>query len=110
MGGLLPSNASRVAWLTLPRSATTVISRKPKRRRMRSMTGTRVVTSAVLPGHNSQQIGLPWTSMARPTTLWLEVGPMIFAMAAFAQALSALAFKVKGGGVEKDQLHFGKQV
>jgi hypothetical protein len=31
-----------------------------------------------------------------------QVGPVIFIVTAFAQALAALAFKVKGGSVEKD--------
>ena len=74
------------------------------------MAGTKVVTSAVLPGHNSQQIGLACTSRAKPTTNLAQVGPMVLVETPFAQLLAALAFKVQAGGVEKDQLHFGKQV
>src|SRR5512144_1624678 len=64
------SNAWIVSWLILPRSATMQTRRIPKRRCRRSTTGIRVVTSAVLPGHGSQQIGRPWPSRTAPTTIW----------------------------------------
>src|ERR1700736_46031 len=50
------------------------VSRSPNRSRIRLTTGTRVVTSAVLPGHISQQIGQPSTSTAIPTTICLRSG------------------------------------
>jgi hypothetical protein len=39
-----------------------------------------------------------------------QLGPVVFVVATFAQALAAFAFEVKGGRVEKDQLDFGEQV
>jgi len=38
----------------------------------------------------------------------LEIGAVIFSVTALADRLSATAFKIQRGGVEKDQLHFGK--
>jgi hypothetical protein len=48
-----------VAARIMPRSATTQTRPMPKRPRRRSTTGTSVVTSAVLPGHISEQTGRP---------------------------------------------------
>src|ERR1700758_5729081 len=40
----------------------------------------------------------------------VKIGPVILIVAPFTDRLSAAAFKVEGGGVEKDQVHFGKQI
>ena len=53
------SSSSIVSLLIMPRSATMQTLVTPNRLRSRSTTGTSVVTSAVLPGHSSQQIGRP---------------------------------------------------
>ena len=53
------SRAAMVGALIMPRSATTHMRPTPKRARSRSTTGSRVVTSAVLPGHSSQHSGRP---------------------------------------------------
>lgn len=42
--------------------------------RSRSITGINVVTSAVSPGHNSEQTGRPSWSMTTPTIIWLRSG------------------------------------
>jgi hypothetical protein len=68
------SKASKVALLTIPRSATTVISRNLKRCCIRLTTGKSVLTSAVLPGHISEQSGRPWTSSVIPTTICFKSG------------------------------------
>ena len=47
----------QVSALIMPRSATTHTRAMSKRRRNRSITGIRVVTSAVLPGHSSNACG-----------------------------------------------------
>jgi hypothetical protein len=59
---------AKVSALIMPRSATTHTRAMAKRRRSRSITGISVVTSAVLPGHISEQTGRPSpsTSTARP--------------------------------------------
>ena len=52
-----------VSALIMPRSATTQTRPMAKRRRRRSITGTRLVTSAVLPGHISEHTGRPSPSI-----------------------------------------------
>jgi hypothetical protein len=42
--------------------------------------------------------------------LLIQIGGMILAVAAPADALSSLAFKVERSGVEKDQLHFSERI
>jgi hypothetical protein len=49
-----------VASLIMPRSATTQTRPIAKRWRRRSITGSSVVTSAVLPGHISEHTGRPF--------------------------------------------------
>src|ERR1017187_8942100 len=57
------STAARVAALIIPRSATMQTDPIPNRFFNRSTMGTRLFTSAVLPGHSSVQSGLPsWSS------------------------------------------------
>ena len=60
---LRASRSERVAALIMPRSATTPMRAITKRVLSRSITGNRVVTSVVLPGHSSEQIGRPPPSM-----------------------------------------------
>jgi hypothetical protein len=55
--------------LTMPRSAMTQTRLSRKRSRNRVTTGISVVTSAVLLGHISLQIGRPASSMTTPTTI-----------------------------------------
>jgi hypothetical protein len=59
---LRASSPSIVAAEIMPRSATTQTRPMEKRWRSRSITGSSVVTSAVLPGHISVQIGRPLPS------------------------------------------------
>jgi len=63
------SNSSMVSALIMPRSATIQKRWIWKRERSRSTTGSRVFTSAVLPGHISQQTGRPRSSRMAPTTI-----------------------------------------
>jgi hypothetical protein len=58
-----------VAALIMPRSATTQTRSMAMRLRRRSITGISVVTSAVLPGHISEQTGRPSWSMMTPTII-----------------------------------------
>jgi hypothetical protein len=58
----------------MPRSATTQTRPMLKRWRRRSITGNSVVTSAVLPGHISVQIGEPEPSTTRPRIICLRSG------------------------------------
>ena len=59
-----------VAALIMPRSATTHTRAMPKRLRSRSITGINVVTSALSPGHISEQTGRPFWSMTTPRIIW----------------------------------------
>src|SRR5690349_12156356 len=60
--------------LIMPRSATMQARSTPKRRRSRSTTGSKVVTSAVLPGHRKEAIGRSCSSSTMPSTTWLSCG------------------------------------
>lgn len=62
-GPLTFSSAAMASALIMPRSATTQARVTPKRVRSRCATGNRTVTSAVLPGTISVQIGRPSASM-----------------------------------------------
>ncbi len=64
--------------LIIPRSATMHIWRIPNRFSNRFTTGTRVVTSVVLPGQNSLQTGLPSLSKIIPTTICFKSGRWSF--------------------------------
>jgi hypothetical protein len=66
---LSASSVAMVLALTMPRSAMTHTRLSRKRFRSRVTTGIRVVTSAVLPGHISLQIGRPVSSMTMPRTI-----------------------------------------
>jgi len=68
------SNPSIVAAEIMPRSATTQTRPMEKRWRRRSTTGSSVVTSAVLPGHISVQIGRPLPSTIKARIIWLRSG------------------------------------
>ena len=68
------SRAARVAAAIMPRSATTQTRPMPKRWRSRSITGSSTLTSAVLPGHISEQIGRPSASMTTPTIICCRSG------------------------------------
>ena len=60
LGAVIPlMKQAKVSALIMPRSATMVTLRTPKRWRMRLTTGSSETTSAVLPGQSSQQIGRP---------------------------------------------------
>ena len=68
------------------------------------------MTSAVLPGQNSQQIGPTLHVDGQAHHHLTQVRPVIFVVAAFAQALPAFAFEVKRGRIEEHQVDFSKQV
>jgi len=53
-----------VSMLIMPRSATRQMRPIAKRLRNRSITGSRAVTSAVLPGHISEHTGRPSPSIS----------------------------------------------
>src|ERR1017187_6514405 len=63
------STSARVSALIIPRSATMQTEPIPNRFFNRSTMGTRLFTSAVLPGHSSVQSGLPLWSSTMPTTI-----------------------------------------
>jgi len=58
----------------MPRSATMQIWPMAKRRRSRSITGIRLVTSAVLPGHISEHTGRPSPSISTARIIWRRSG------------------------------------
>src|ERR1019366_1996397 len=68
------STSARVAALIIPRSATIETDPIPNRFFKRSTMGTRLFTSAVLPGHSSVQSGLPFWSSTMPTTICFRSG------------------------------------
>jgi hypothetical protein len=68
------SRAAMVGAEIMPRSATTQTRPMPKRLRRRSMTGTSTLTSAVLPGHVSEQTGRPAASTTTPTIICIRSG------------------------------------
>ncbi len=70
----MDSNFWIVSLLIIPRSATIHTNPIPNRLRNRSIIGIRVSTSAVLPGHSSQQIGCPSPSSTAPTTICFKSG------------------------------------
>ena len=69
-----------------------------------------VVTSVVLPGHSSQQIGLPLTIEHRPHDHLVQIGPMVLAEASLADVLTTLALEIDRGRVEEDQLEIGEEI
>ena len=71
---LRSSSPAMVAAEIMPRSATTQTRPMEKRCRSRSITGNSVVTSAVLPGHISVQIGRPSPSTTRPRIICFRSG------------------------------------
>ena len=68
------SRATMVGAEIMPRSATTQTRPIAKRLRNRSITGIRTATSAVLPGHISEQIGRPSASITTPTIICISSG------------------------------------
>ena len=99
-----------VSALIMPRSATTQTRPMAKRRRSRSITGISVVTSAVLPGHISEQTGRPSPSMQHGEDHLTQVRAMILAVAVLAERLAAGAFEVEAGGVHEHQVEPREQV
>jgi len=71
---LRASSSPRVAALIMPRSATMPMRAIRNRVLSRSITGNRVVTSVVLPGHSSEQIGRPRPSMTTASTTCFRSG------------------------------------
>src|SRR5450830_387674 len=71
---LRSSSPAIVSAEIMPRSATTHTRPMLKRSRNRSITGNSVVTSAVLPGHISVQIGEPEPSTTRPRIICFRSG------------------------------------
>ena len=79
-----------VAAEIMPRSATTQTRPMPKRSRSRSTTGSSTVTSAVLPGHISEQIGRPSPSMHDAARIiCFRSGRWSFECAVLAEVLAA---------------------
>src|SRR5215211_5143273 len=72
------SRAAMVGAEIMPRSATTQTRPMAKRLRRRSMTGTSTLTSAVLPGHISEQTGRPAASITTPTIICMRSGRWSF--------------------------------
>src|SRR6516164_6409610 len=107
---LRASSSVSVAALIMPRSATTPMRAIRKRVLSRSMTGKRVVTSVVLPGHSSEQIGRPRPSMTTASTTCFKSGRWSLRVAVLAEAVAAGALEIKRGGVEKDQAQLTEQV
>ena len=62
----------------MPRSATTQTRPMAKRLRSRSTTGSRTQTSAVLPGHISEQTGRPSASITTPRIICIRSGRWSF--------------------------------
>ena len=68
------ATSARVSALIIPRSATIHTEPIPNRLFNRSTMGTRLFTSAVLPGQSSLQIGSPLRSSTMPTTICFRSG------------------------------------
>ena len=99
-----------VSALIMPRSATTQIRPIAKRRRSRSITGIRVVTSASVA---RPHLGAHWPSVAvdqdREDHL-AEVRAMVLAVAVAADGLAAHALEVETGGVHEHQVEPAEQI
>jgi hypothetical protein len=65
---------AKVSALIMPRSATMQTRLIKKRRVSRSTIGTKLVTSAVLPGHISEQTGRPSPSSTTARIIWRRSG------------------------------------
>src|SRR5262249_53328456 len=104
------SSSAMVSALIMPRSATTHTRAMSKRRRSRSITGTSVVTSAVLPGHISGAHRPPVASEQHREHHLPQVRPMVLAVAVPAQRLPAGALEVQAGGVHEHQVEAREQV
>jgi len=94
----LSSSSASVAALIMPRSATTPMRAIRKRVFSRSVTDRRVVTSVVLPGPNSEQIGRPRPSMRRRARSASNPG-VVLRVAVLAEALAAGALEIERGEV-----------
>src|ERR1035437_8654728 len=103
------STSARVSALIIPRSATMQTDPIPNRLFNRSTMGTRLFTSAVLPGHSSVQSGLPLVQHHAHYHL-LQVGTMIFGMPALADSLASFALEVDRRGIEKHDVQIGEQI
>ncbi len=82
----------------------------PNRLFNRSTMGTRLFTSAVLPGQSSLQIGLPLLVQHHAHHHLLQVGTMIFRVPALADGLASFALEVDRRGVEEHDVQIGEQV
>src|SRR5215204_5796366 len=102
------SKAAMVASEIMPRSATTQARVIPKRWRRRSMTGTSTLTSAVLPGIISVQIGRPSPSTTTARIICFRSGR--WSMARDAQRVAARALKGERGGVHEHDREIGEQI
>src|SRR5215207_10201132 len=104
------SRAAIVSAQIMPRSATTQTRPMPKRRRRRSMTGTSTLTSAVLPGHISEQ-NRPACGVDHHAYDHLhQVGAVVLGVAPLAQGLPAHAGKRQRGRVHEHHREFAEQV
>src|SRR4051794_37445142 len=103
------SSAAMVAAEIMPRSATTQTRPMPNRLRRRSITGTSTATSAVLPGHISEQTGRPCVDHHTQDHLH-QVRPVVLGIAALAQAGAAGADKAERGGVHEHDRQLAEQV
>src|SRR5215210_2845293 len=103
------SKAAMVASEIMPRSATTQARVIPKRWRRRSRMGTSTLTSAVLPGIISVQIGRPSASTTGQDHL-LQIGPMVLGVAVSSKCLAALALEGERSGVHEHDREIGEQV
>src|SRR6516164_7824290 len=100
------SSSASVAALIMLRSATTPMRAIKKRVLSRSITGNSVVTSVVLPGHSSEQIGRPRPSMTAASTTCFRSGRWSFEWPSLAEAVAAGALEIK----RKDQAQLTEQV
>src|SRR5437870_8048711 len=99
-----------VSALIMPRSATTHTRAIAKRRRSRSITGTSVVTSAVLPGHISEHTGRPSPSITTARIICRRSGRWSLAVAVTPQRLPAGTLEIQAGGVHEHQVEAGEQI
>ena len=95
------SRAAMVAALIMPRSATTQTRPMAKRCAQRSITGSSTVTSAVLPGHISVQIGRPSPSITTPTIICIRSGRWSLEWPRSPERLPAGALEAKRRGVHE---------
>ncbi|MBE0643389.1 MAG: hypothetical protein IH600_04865, partial [Bacteroidetes bacterium] len=105
----MASSAAIVASLIIPRSATMQMRPIPKRSLSHVATGISEATSAVLPGHISEQTGLPLIVEDHADDHLRGFGTMILRMIASADLLASGTIEVHRRRIEKHERHLAEE-